>query len=40
MKGDQEVVKSSDRDESTQVVTHLCMEAMLGLSLYSYPSLN
>jgi hypothetical protein len=38
--GDQEVVKRSSRDESIQVVTHLCMEAMLGIVLYSYPYLN
>jgi hypothetical protein len=30
-------VKRSDRDESIQVVIHLCMEAMLGIPLYSYP---
>jgi hypothetical protein len=29
-------VKRSGRDESTRVVIHLCMEAMLGISLYSY----
>jgi hypothetical protein len=34
---DQEIVKRSGRDESFQVVIHLCMEAMLGISLYSYP---
>jgi hypothetical protein len=34
---DQEVVKRSGRDESIQVVIHLCIEAMLGISLYSYP---
>jgi hypothetical protein len=33
--GDQEPVKSSVRDESTWVVTHVYMEAMLGVSLYS-----
>jgi hypothetical protein len=38
--GDQELVKSSGRDESTWVVTHLYMEAMLGISLYNYPYLN
>jgi hypothetical protein len=38
--GDQELVKRSGRDESTWVVTHLHMEAMLGISLYSYPYLN
>jgi hypothetical protein len=35
--GDWEVVKRSGRDESIRVVIHLCMEAMLGISLYSYP---
>jgi hypothetical protein len=39
-KGDQELVKRSGRDESTWVVTHLYMKAMLGISLYSYPYLN
>jgi hypothetical protein len=29
-------VKRSGRDEPIQVVTHMCMEAMLGISLYSY----
>jgi hypothetical protein len=29
-------VKRSVRDESMWVVTHMCMEAMLGISLYSY----
>jgi hypothetical protein len=33
----QEPVQRSVRDESTWVVTHLYMEAMLGISLYSYP---
>jgi hypothetical protein len=33
-------VKRSGRDESIQVVIHLCMEAMLGISLYSYPYLK
>jgi hypothetical protein len=28
--------KRSGRDESTWVVTHLYMEAILGISLYSY----
>jgi hypothetical protein len=31
--GDREVVKRSGRDESIQVVIHLCMEAILGISL-------
>jgi hypothetical protein len=31
------VVKRSGRDESIWVVIHMCMEAMLGISLYSYP---
>jgi hypothetical protein len=38
--GDQELVKRSGRDESTWVVTYLYMEAILGISLYSYPYLN
>jgi hypothetical protein len=38
--GDQEVVKRSGRDESFQIVIHMCMEAMLGISLYSYPYLK
>jgi hypothetical protein len=38
--GDLEVVKMSGRDESIQVVIHMCMEAMLGISLYNYPLLN
>jgi hypothetical protein len=29
-------VKKSGRDETIQVVIHMCMEAMLGISLYSY----
>jgi hypothetical protein len=29
-------VKSSGRDEPIRVVIHMCMEAMLGISLYSY----
>jgi hypothetical protein len=29
-------VKRSGRDEPTWVVIHICMEAMLGISLYSY----
>jgi hypothetical protein len=29
-------VKKTGRDELIQVVIHLCMEAMLGISLYSY----
>jgi hypothetical protein len=32
--GDQEIVKRSGRDESIWVVIHMCMEAMLGISLY------
>jgi hypothetical protein len=38
--GFQEVVKRFGRDESVRVVTHMCMEAMLGISLYSYPYLK
>jgi hypothetical protein len=33
---EQEVVKRSDRDEPIQVAIHICMEAMLGISLHSY----
>jgi hypothetical protein len=33
-------VKRSGRDEPVQVVIHMCMEAMLGISLYSYPYLK
>jgi hypothetical protein len=29
-------VKRSGRDEPMWVATHMCMEAMLGISLYSY----
>jgi hypothetical protein len=38
--GDWEVMKRSGRDELIQVVIHMCMEAMLGISLYSYPYLK
>jgi hypothetical protein len=31
-----EVVKISGRDEPMWVVIHMCMEAMLGISPYSY----
>jgi hypothetical protein len=31
---------TGSRDETIQVVIHLCMEAMSGISLYSYPYLN
>jgi hypothetical protein len=34
--GDQEVVKRSARDEPMWVVIHMCMEAILGISLCSY----
>jgi hypothetical protein len=34
--GDQEVVKRSCTDEPMWVIIHLCMEATLGISLYSY----
>jgi hypothetical protein len=30
-------VKRSGRDELFRVVIHMCMEAMLGISLYMYP---
>jgi hypothetical protein len=38
--GDQEVVKRSGRDESIQVVIHMCIEAMLGISPYGHPCLK
>jgi hypothetical protein len=38
--GDQEAVKRSGRDEPVWVTIHMCMEAMLGISLYRYPYLN
>jgi hypothetical protein len=34
--GDREVVKRSGRDEPIWVAIHKCMEATLGISLYSY----
>jgi hypothetical protein len=34
--GDQEVVKRSCRDEPMWVAIHICMEATLGISLYSF----
>jgi hypothetical protein len=34
--GDQEVLKRSGRDEPIWVVIHMCLEAMIGISLYSY----
>jgi hypothetical protein len=34
--GDQEVVKGSGRDEPMWVAIHMWMEAMIGISLYSY----
>jgi hypothetical protein len=40
MEGDQEVVKRSGRNEPIWVVIHKCMEAMLGISLFSYPYLK
>jgi hypothetical protein len=38
--GDQKLVKRSVWDESTWAVTHLYMEAMLGISLYTYSYLT
>jgi hypothetical protein len=38
--GDQEVVKRSGRGEPIWVVIQMCMEAMLGISLYRYPYLE
>jgi hypothetical protein len=37
---DLEVEKKSSKGESIWVVIHLYMEAMLAISLYSYPYLN
>jgi hypothetical protein len=34
--GDQEVVKRSGRDEPIWVAIYMCMEATLGISLYSH----
>jgi hypothetical protein len=36
LEGDRKVVKRSVRDEPMWVVIHMCMEATLGISLYSY----
>jgi hypothetical protein len=33
-------MKRSGRDESIWVLLYMCMEAMLGISLYSYPYLK
>jgi hypothetical protein len=33
-------VKRSDRNEPMWIAIHLCMETMLGISLYSYPYLK
>jgi hypothetical protein len=38
--GDQEVAKTSGRDESIRVVIHMCMETTQGISLYSDLYLN
>jgi hypothetical protein len=38
--GDPEAVKRSGRDEPIWVVIYICMEAMLGISLYSYSYLK
>jgi hypothetical protein len=35
-----ETSKRPGRDESTCVLTYLCMEAMLGISLHCYPYLT
>jgi hypothetical protein len=37
---DWEVVKRSDRDEPMWVAIHMCMEAMIGISLYRYSYLK
>jgi hypothetical protein len=36
MKGDQEGMKRPGRNETMWVAIHKCMEATLGISLYSY----
>jgi hypothetical protein len=36
MEGEQELVKRSGRDKPMWVAIHKCMEAILGISLYSY----
>jgi hypothetical protein len=36
MESDRQVVKRFDRDEPMWVAIHMCMKAMLGISLYSY----
>jgi hypothetical protein len=36
MGSDQALVKRSGRDEPIWIVVHMCMEVMLGISLYSY----
>jgi hypothetical protein len=38
--GNWEVLKRSGRHEPVWVVIHMCLEAILGISLYSYPYLN
>jgi hypothetical protein len=40
LEGDREVVKKSGRYETVRDVIQMCMEAMLGISLYSYPYLK
>jgi hypothetical protein len=34
--GDQEAVRRSGRDEPICIAIHMCMDVMLGISLYSY----
>jgi hypothetical protein len=36
VEGDQVIVKKTGRDEPMWVVIHMCMDATLGISLYSY----
>jgi hypothetical protein len=36
LKGDEELVKRSGRNEPIWVVIHICMVTALGISLYSY----
>jgi hypothetical protein len=40
MGGESEVVNRSGRDKPICIIIHMCMEAMLRISLYSYLYLN
>jgi hypothetical protein len=39
-KGDHKVVKRSSRNELVCIATHKCMEAVIGITLYSYLELK